>query len=145
VQRYVWEILGTETKGEILDIHCGCMAVIYAATVWWPRVKFKTCKAELSKLQWMAYLGITGTIRTTPTGATEVLLGLPSQHMQLEAEAKAGIYSQYLDRNCSKNENDSVVKHPLTVGVRATNHSEIAWIVHHLKPCKTAGPDTIRI
>jgi hypothetical protein len=24
--------------------------VIYAATVWWPRFKFKTSKAELSKL-----------------------------------------------------------------------------------------------
>jgi hypothetical protein len=28
--------------------------------------------------------------------------------------------------------------------VRATNHSEIAWIVCHLKPCKAAGPDGIQ-
>jgi hypothetical protein len=30
--------------------------VTYAATVWWPRVKFKTSQAELSKLQRVACL-----------------------------------------------------------------------------------------
>jgi hypothetical protein len=29
--------------------------------------------------------------------------------------------------------------------VRATNHSEIAWIARHLKPHKAAGPDEIII
>jgi hypothetical protein len=62
--------------------------VIYAATVWWPRVKFRTSKAELSKLQRMASLGITGAIRTIPTAAMDVLLGLAPLHLQLEAEAK---------------------------------------------------------
>jgi hypothetical protein len=65
--------------------------VTYAATVWWPAVEYKTCKAELSKLQRMAYLGITGAMRT-PTAAIRVLLGLPPPHLQLGAEAKAGIY-----------------------------------------------------
>jgi hypothetical protein len=45
----------------------------YAANVWWPRVKLKTRQEELSKLQRMACLGITGSMRTTPTAATEVL------------------------------------------------------------------------
>jgi hypothetical protein len=49
----------------------------YSATVWWPRVKFKTSQAELSKLQRVACLGITGAIKTTPTAAMEVLLGPP--------------------------------------------------------------------
>jgi hypothetical protein len=40
----------------------------------------------------MACLGITGAIRTAPTAAIEVLLGLPPLHLQLEAEARAGIY-----------------------------------------------------
>jgi hypothetical protein len=40
----------------------------------------------------MACLGITGAMRTAPTAAIEVLLGLPPQHLQLEAEARAGIY-----------------------------------------------------
>jgi hypothetical protein len=39
--------------------------VTYAATVWWTRVKFKLRKAELSKLERMASLGITGEMRIT--------------------------------------------------------------------------------
>jgi hypothetical protein len=49
--------------------------VTYAATVWWPRVKLKTSQAELSKLQWIACLGITGAMRTAPTATIEVILG----------------------------------------------------------------------
>jgi hypothetical protein len=66
--------------------------VTYAATVWWPRVKFKTSHAELSKLQRVACLGITGAIKTTPTAAMEVLLGLPPLYLQVEAEAMIGSY-----------------------------------------------------
>jgi membrane-bound metal-dependent hydrolase YbcI (DUF457 family) len=51
--------------------------ITYAATVWWPAVKFRTSRAELSKLQRMGSLGITGTTTTAPTAAIEVLLGLP--------------------------------------------------------------------
>jgi hypothetical protein len=61
--------------------------VTYAATVWWPRVKFKTSRAELSKLQRVACLGITGAIKTAPTAAMEVLFGLPPLNLQVEAEA----------------------------------------------------------
>jgi hypothetical protein len=37
-------------------------------------------------------LGINQSMRMTSTVATEVHLGLPPLHLQLEAEAKAGIY-----------------------------------------------------
>jgi hypothetical protein len=40
----------------------------------------------------MAYLGITGAIRTAPTAAIEVLFGLPPLHLHVEAEVKAGNY-----------------------------------------------------
>jgi hypothetical protein len=50
--------------------------VIYAATVWWHGVKFRPGRAELSKLQRLACLGITGAMRTAPTSAIEVLLKL---------------------------------------------------------------------
>jgi hypothetical protein len=36
------------------------------------------------------------------------------------------------------------LKQPMRDRVRATNHSEIAWIVRHLKPRKAAGPDGIQ-
>jgi hypothetical protein len=35
-------------------------------------------------------LGITGAMRTAPTAAMEVLLGLPPLHLQVEAEARIG-------------------------------------------------------
>jgi hypothetical protein len=56
------------------------------------RVKFKTSQAELSKLQRVACLGITGAIKTVPTAAMEVLLGLPPLHLQVEADAMIGGY-----------------------------------------------------
>jgi hypothetical protein len=64
--------------------------VIYAATVWWLRVNFKTSKVELGKLQ-----RITGATKTAPTAAIEVLIRLPPLHLQLEGEARAGIYGLY--------------------------------------------------
>jgi hypothetical protein len=39
--------------------------------------------------------GLLGVMRTAPTADTEVLLGLPQWHLQLEAEARAGIYRLY--------------------------------------------------
>jgi hypothetical protein len=66
--------------------------ITYSITVWWPRVKLKASKAELGNLQRLACLSITGATRTTPTAALETLLGLPPLHLQLEAEARAGIY-----------------------------------------------------
>jgi hypothetical protein len=50
--------------------------ITYGATVRWPRVRLKTSKAELGKLQRLACLGITGAMRTAPTAALEILLGL---------------------------------------------------------------------
>jgi hypothetical protein len=47
----------------------------------------KTSQTELSKLQRMTCLGITGAMRTAPTAAMEDLLGLRPLHLQVEAEA----------------------------------------------------------
>jgi hypothetical protein len=40
----------------------------------------------------MACLGITGAMRTAPTAAMEVLLGLPPLHLQMDVEARIGNY-----------------------------------------------------
>jgi hypothetical protein len=66
--------------------------VTYAATIWWPRVKLKTSQAELSKLQRMTCLGITGAMISAPTAAMAILLGLPPLHLQMDAEAKVSNY-----------------------------------------------------
>jgi hypothetical protein len=65
------------------------------ASMWWHRVKFKTSRAELSKIQRMTFLGITGALRTAPTSEIEFLLGVHPLSLQLEAETRAGIYRLY--------------------------------------------------
>ena len=55
--------------------------LIYALTVWWQRVRYNVSRTELSKLQRLACLAITGAIQMTPTAAMEVLLGLPLLHV----------------------------------------------------------------
>jgi hypothetical protein len=66
--------------------------VTYVTTLWWPKVKYKISKAELSKLQQLACLGITGVMRPIPTVVVEVHLGLPPLYLQLEVKDKARIY-----------------------------------------------------
>jgi hypothetical protein len=64
----------------------------YGATVWWMRVNYNLSRRELNKLQRLACLAITGVMKTTPTAAMEVLLGLPPLHVIIASEAQAGIY-----------------------------------------------------
>jgi hypothetical protein len=91
MQRHIWGNLWTETKGDVLDIHCGSKThrLTSAATIWWPRVKLKISQAELSKLHGMTCMGITEAMRTA---AMEALLGIPPLHSQVEMEAKVGSY-----------------------------------------------------
>jgi hypothetical protein len=51
-------------------------------TVLWPRVKYKTRRVKLSKLQRLACLGITGDTRTA--AAVEGLLEPPSPQMKMD-------------------------------------------------------------
>jgi hypothetical protein len=71
--------------------------ITYAATVWWPRVKFKTSKVELSKLKRMASLGFSGAIKTALTAAIEVSLDPPPLYLQLETEVKADLLEQSME------------------------------------------------
>jgi hypothetical protein len=64
----------------------------YAARVSWPRVKFKTSTAELSKTATDGLPDTTRAIKVTTTMAMKVFLGLPPLHLQLEAETKAEFY-----------------------------------------------------
>jgi len=55
-------------------------------------VRYKVSKVELSRLQRLATLGITETMRMAPTVAMEVLLGIPPLHVMSEADVPVGIY-----------------------------------------------------
>lgn len=59
--------------------------------VWWPMVRYNISRMELNKLWRLAFLAVTGVMKTTPTAALEVLLGVPPVHVMFEAEAQAGI------------------------------------------------------
>lgn len=50
--------------------------ISYAAIVWWPKLLQKTATAKLCKVQRMACLLITGSMRTCPTMAMEAIIGL---------------------------------------------------------------------
>jgi len=47
----------------------------YSFTVWWLKVRYNISRTELSKLQRLAYLAITGVMKMPPTAAMEVLQG----------------------------------------------------------------------
>jgi hypothetical protein len=51
--------------------------ISFASLVWWPGCETASSKKNLSEVQRLACLGITGALRTTPTDAREELVGLP--------------------------------------------------------------------
>ncbi|XP_055714730.1 uncharacterized protein LOC129808847 [Phlebotomus papatasi] len=61
--------------------------ISYGAVVWWPRVQYKNSALALQRLQRLACIAITGSIRTAPTAALEVLLSLPPLPLYIKAEA----------------------------------------------------------
>jgi hypothetical protein len=54
-------------------------------------MKYNVSKKELSKIQKLACLAITGAMKMTPRAAMEDLLGLPALRMMDEAEAQTGV------------------------------------------------------
>jgi hypothetical protein len=65
--------------------------LIYGSMVWWPRLRYIS-RMELYKLQRLVCLAITEAMKTTPTAAIEVLLGLPLLHVIIQVETHAGTY-----------------------------------------------------
>ena len=72
----------------------GCLPALSAPTL--PMVSalgfvawtLKTVQRALNKFQGMILRGITGTMRSTPCAAMEVMLGIPPLHLFLKAEAE---------------------------------------------------------
>ena len=64
----------------------------FASLVWWPRCQTASTKNKLSQVQKLACLGITGAFRTTPTGAMEVLVGLPLLDLVMQGEARSAAH-----------------------------------------------------
>jgi hypothetical protein len=67
-------------------------SMLHAALVWWPKVKQKTTKIQLGKIQRMACLAITGSTKSAPTAAMKVLLNLTLLNLLITAEARIALY-----------------------------------------------------
>lgn len=64
----------------------------YGAVVWWTRTKLTSVKNQLTKLQRIACVGITGAMRTSPTAALEALLDLLPLDLFVKKEAELGAF-----------------------------------------------------
>jgi len=64
----------------------------FASLVWWPGCQTASAKKKLSKVQRLACLGITGAIRTIPTGEMEVLIGLHPLELVIQGEARSSAH-----------------------------------------------------
>ncbi|KAL7726559.1 hypothetical protein ACLKA6_010424 [Drosophila palustris] len=60
------------------------------ALAWWTKVKQRKATAELSKLQRLICVGITGAMRTCPTDALGIITGIPPLPILIEKEACLG-------------------------------------------------------
>jgi Reverse transcriptase (RNA-dependent DNA polymerase) len=63
--------------------------IAYAAFIWWPRCQLGSVQSQLSKVQRLAIISITGALKTTPTAALEALLNIEPLHIHVEAMARA--------------------------------------------------------
>jgi aminopeptidase-like protein len=63
----------------------------YGSMVWWKRVNYNVSRMALNKIQRLACLAITGTMKITPTAAMGVLLGIPLLHVIIKTESQVGI------------------------------------------------------
>jgi ribonuclease HI len=73
--------------------------ITYGSLVWWPKLEQRTAELELTKLQRLACLCITGAMRSTPTAALETLLNLPSLTIYIKAEARMAAYRLQITGN----------------------------------------------
>jgi hypothetical protein len=62
-------------------------SLTFSSLVWWPGCQTASAKTQLSKIQRLAFLGVTGSMRTTPTSALEALVCLPPMELIIQREA----------------------------------------------------------
>jgi hypothetical protein len=63
--------------------------ISFASLVWWHGCQKASAKKKLSKVQRLACLGIIEAIHMTPTGAMEVLAGLPLLDLVIQGEVRS--------------------------------------------------------
>jgi hypothetical protein len=77
-------------------------SIAFASLVWWPGYQMASTMKTLNTVQRLSFLGITGTMHTTPTTAMEDLicfppLGLVVQSVARSAAQVSGVWLQQSD------------------------------------------------
>jgi hypothetical protein len=67
-------------------------SITFASLVWWTGYQTSSAKKQLSRVQRLACLGITGAMRTTPKNAMEALTCLPPFDLVVEGEARVAAH-----------------------------------------------------
>jgi hypothetical protein len=67
-------------------------SITFACLVWWPSCQTASTEKRLSRVQRLAFLGITGAMRTTHTGAMEALPGLLPLDLVIQDEARSAAH-----------------------------------------------------
>jgi hypothetical protein len=67
-------------------------SITFASLIWWNGCQTSTAKKQLSRVQRLDCLGITGAMRTIPTRATEALTCLPPLDLVVQGEARAAAH-----------------------------------------------------
>ena len=97
-----------------------CLVVTYGSIVWWSRGKLGSAQRDLTKLQRMICIAMTGCIKTTPMVSLKLFLGLFPLSKCIEAEAiicmkrfkYLGQWKAFSDYLSGKNLNCEILEHP---------------------------------
>ena len=94
--------------------------ITYAAVVWWPRVNYTTVEKQLEHVQRLACLYITGAMRTTPTIALQMIIGLTPLDVYIKQEAMLSCFrlqvnSQWVSNACSHTSIKNTLKHVVPI------------------------------
>ena len=71
--------------------------VTYAAVVWWPHADHKGAGKQLEYIQRLACLYITGAVRSAPTSALEIIVGIVPLPIYIKQEAMLACYRMQLN------------------------------------------------
>ncbi len=72
--------------------HVIILKITYAAVTWWDIINIALARSKLERLQRVACIMITGTMRTTPTKVLEMFLDLPTLGTAVESAALMAAY-----------------------------------------------------
>jgi hypothetical protein len=73
-------------------------SIFHGALVWWSKVRQKTTKIQLGRIQRMTCLAITWAMKSTHTAAVRMLLNLTPLDLQIIAEARMALYLLHIPK-----------------------------------------------